>query len=356
MDFPFTVWVAFLALAGMVGFFADRASICNVKAVEEILTTGRARMLASFGKTILWVTGITIWLAWWLGVASPHHPGFGIVWPGVVGGLLFGVGAVLNDGCAFSTLTRLGNGNLGMFVTLTGFVAGAAFFEWANIMGTGIGATTAAPWVELDVVSATAVGIVLTLWMIWELRRLWRSAPSAHWWALMASPRYRLSTAAAVIGISNGILYAMLGTWSYTHTLKLGVRQVIAPGDAAIDPMRMNLLWWLFVALLFGVILSSALGRRFDLSWRPRQQWLSFFFGGSLMGMGAAAVPGGNDVLLLNAIPGLSPHALPAYLAMLVGIWIALMVFKWRGGAWQVVDCGGDRCLDSVGLPIDKPR
>ena len=39
-------------------------------------------------------------------------------------------------------------------------------------------------------------------------------------------------------------------------------------------------------------------------------------------------LPGGNDVLLLNAIPGLSPHAVPAYLAMLAGIAIALMVMK----------------------------
>jgi len=356
MDLHFIVWPAFFALAGMVGFFADRASICNVKAVEEILTTRRARMLASFGKTILWVTGITIWLAWWLGLASPHHPGFEIAWPGVVGGLLFGVGAVLNDGCAFSTLTRLGNGNLGMLVTLTGFAVGAAFFEWFDVMGFGIGARTATPWIELDVVSATVVGILLTLWMIWELKRLWPSAPGAHWWALMASPRYRLSTAAAVIGVSNGILYAFLGTWSYTHTLKLGVRQVVGPVDQTTDPAQMTLLWWLFVALLVGVFLSSALGRRFDLSWRPRQQWYSFFFGGGLMGAGAAAVPGGNDVLLLNAIPGLSPHALPAYFAMLVGIWIALMVVKRRGGEWQVVDCSGDRCADPVGSTIDKPR
>ncbi len=42
------------------------------------------------------------------------------------------------------------------------------------------------------------------------------------------------------------------------------------------------------------------------------------------MGLGTSLVPGGNDVLLLNAIPGLSPHALPAYLAILVGIPINL--------------------------------
>jgi len=50
------------------------------------------------------------------------------------------------------------------------------------------------------------------------------------------------------------------------------------------------------------------------------------------MGLGAALISGGNDVLLLNAIPRLTPHALPAYLAMLGRIAMALMVVKWRGG------------------------
>jgi hypothetical protein len=67
------------------------------------------------------------------------------------------------------------------------------------------------------------------------------------------------------------------------------------------------------------------------------------------MGLGAALVPGGNDVLLLNAIPGLSPHALPAYLTILAGIAIALMVMKWRGGEWEIVNCSGDQCHESKG-------
>ena len=62
------------------------------------------------------------------------------------------------------------------------------------------------------------------------------------------------------------------------------------------------------------------------------------------MGVGAALVPGVDDVLILNAILGLSPHALPAYFAMLIGIAIALMVIKWCGGQMLVVSCSGDRC------------
>ena len=72
------------------------------------------------------------------------------------------------------------------------------------------------------------------------------------------------------------------------------------------------------------------------------------------MGLGAALVPGGNDVLLLNAIPGLSPHALPAYFAMLVGIAVGLIIVKWRGGRWHVVNCSGDQCQVSIDGQLNR--
>jgi len=92
-------------------------------------------------------------------------------------------------------------------------------------------------------------------------------------------PRYRLSTAAAVIGVSNGILYARLGTWSYTHTLRRSVGQLLAPVDFAAEQL-------------------SA--------------------------------------------------------AMLVGIGIALIVVKWRGGQWRVVNCSGDQCQKSSERELNR--
>lgn len=347
MGIHFETWIMFFALAVLVGFFADRTSICTVKAIVELLTTHRAYMLLSFAKTVLWVTGVTIWLVWWLDAVPPAPLGFDIVWPGVFGGVLFGIGAGLNGGCAFSTLTRLGNGNLGMIVTLSGFTAGVAVYTLVNRSTANFEYIRVAPWVELSLGSATVLGLALTLWMIWEVVRLWQTAPGARRWTLLLAPRYRLSTGAAVIGLSNGLLYAHLGTWSYTHTLRRGVGQLVAPVNVNAELVSAAMLWWLFFALVLGVLVSAALNRRFVLTWRPQTGWYGYFWGGILMGLGAALVPGGNDVLLLNAIPGLSPHALPSYLAMLAGICIVLIVMKWRGGQWPVVDCDGDQCQES---------
>lgn len=46
--------------------------------------------------------------------------------------------------------------------------------------------------------------------------------------------------------------------------------------------------------------------------------------GGTIMGIAATMVPGGNDVLILHALPALSPHAPVAYAALVAGAAAAL--------------------------------
>ena len=69
-----------------------------------------------------------------------------------------------------------------------------------------------------------------------------------------------------------------------------------------------------------------------------------YFAGGLLMGLGAAWAPGGNDVLILQSVPALSPHGLPALLAMFAAIAAVLGMAKLFGKALPRVDCSGDLC------------
>jgi uncharacterized protein len=57
---------------------------------------------------------------------------------------------------------------------------------------------------------------------------------------------------------------------------------------------------------------------------------------------GVALTPGGNDALVLYGIPGLSPHALPAFLAMAVGIALGLSVMRTWFGIELRVACRND--------------
>ncbi len=312
--------------------------------MEELLTTRRAFMLASFVKTALWVVGVTLLVAWALPADFVQMSGWKLSILTIGGGAMFGVGATVNGGCAFSTLTRLGSGNVGMVASLAGFLVGAG----------GYGVTTAAgltaPMVETTAALSREgpwrlpVTVALALWMAWELFRLARSAGPGDGRQRVLASRYRLSTAAVLMGFSNAMLYAFIGVWPFTRLFGQAARHA-----ATGTPPPPAILWLLFVALIGGIGLSAWQGRRFRWQWRPQRRWARHGAGGVLMGWGAAMIPGGNDVLILHGIPSLSPHAVPAFLAMLVGIAVSLMGMRALGRDIPRIDCGGDICKTEPG-------
>ena len=98
MPAPFLTDVARLVpsllLASLLGFAAHRAGICNVKAVEEVLTTRRATMFASFGKTVLWTMVVTLLLLFLLPETRAAGEGLTIAATSMAGGFLCGATAV----------------------------------------------------------------------------------------------------------------------------------------------------------------------------------------------------------------------------------------------------------------------
>ena len=106
-DLTGVVAVSSLILAAVLGFAAHRASVCTVKAVAEVVSVGQGYMFLSFFKTVLWVMAITVPFMWWWPDAQGANQTWAMSTPALMGGLLFGMGAALNKGCAFSTLTRL---------------------------------------------------------------------------------------------------------------------------------------------------------------------------------------------------------------------------------------------------------
>jgi uncharacterized membrane protein YedE/YeeE len=333
------VYYASFLLAGLLGFAAHRASLCTVKGVAEVLSTRRAYMLASFAKTVLWVVAIT-WLVSW---TPPYVPmalvGYESALASLAGGFLFGLGAAVNQGCAFSTLNRLGSGDAGMLATVIGFSAGlaGAFAAGGSELKTLVFPGLAVTWESWVIFLA----VPLYGWAIWEAWTLWRHRPAGMGFSqLMARPRYRLSTAAVLIGLSGGVLYAMHGNWTYTSTLGLGVQSSLF-GAKTIPPLA-NLM--LFVAVMVGIWISALQRDAFRLRAPGLTGWLRHLCGGLMMGAGAALVPGGNDVLILQAIPALLPHAVLAYGALLVGCAVALVIIRRVTGEVMQLDCSGDIC------------
>lgn len=325
MNNAYLIWPLVICLAFLMGFVADRTNLCSVNAVKEVLFERRGTVLLSFARVVLWVLGISTLLEWLCGISSPAQTNFAFGLAGLVGGFLFGLGAALNNGCSLHTLTRLGRGNIGMAVSIFGLVIGAMICRAFLVQVPGIAARPVDLPVVVHPVHRDILLVVLSIWMLVELLRLFRGFRLSQCMSRLLAGEYQLSSSAALLGIANGILFALVGTWMYTYTLIQGTTNLLFP-DSPFYSTFPGLLWWLLVAYLGGIVASSISQHKLIIAIQPRLRWFRYFFGGAFMGLGASLVPGGNDVLLLNAIPGLSAHALPAYLAMLVGVAIALLV------------------------------
>jgi uncharacterized protein len=333
MQMTALVVVPVFAIAALLGYAAHRASICNVRAVLEVLGTRRAFMLGSFAKAALWATAVYGAASVWLPEMIPGmNAGFQTFEPqifAVFGGFAFGAGAAINGGCSLSTLQRLADGEIGMLLTLLGL--GGGLLAWSTIDA------------RLDVVHAIriSIAIVALLWLLaaLELRRIWRTRPRIGIRRLAASHVYRLSTAAMLIGISGGLLNVLLGSWTYTYYLRTAI------ASAQRDAMApMPIFAGLLAALLAGMVVSAVQRGSFEFRWGGTGGALKHLAGGALMGMGAALIPGGNDSIVLTGIPTLSGVALATYLALLLGIASALLVLRTAGVRLPVVSCAGDAC------------
>jgi uncharacterized membrane protein YedE/YeeE len=343
-----------MILAVVIGFSIQRASICMVKAVAEILTTHRAFMLISFAKTIVWIELVTIPLTWLFPDVRANRHMLGFSWAAVTGGIVFGIGAAVNRACAISILSHLGEGELSMLLTIAAMLFGAAIAaDMAGLSNSAI----QQPLANLDEPS-TAAACFLVLASAWAARdvwRLWRAWPegASLGQILLASP-YRLSAAAAVLGISNGVVYALHGSWAYTTAIQreigLGATESEKPGADQ---------WLLVGSLLAGAAFSAIQRGRFQLAWRPSAAWAQNIIGGALMGFGAFFIPGGNDVLLLQGIPSLSPPALLALVAMIIGIAATIIVIRFVTGEYMRIRCVSDACIveseaETIALPMRR--
>lgn len=328
-----------LLMGGILGFAAHRAGICTVKAVAEVLTTGRGWFLWFFAQCALWVFAISA-IAGMLGVGITiqHWP---FLWLSVAGGVLFGLGATINAGCAFSTLSRTVDGNLNVAMAVLCWPLGMAVAFLALDM---VGLERSPQTLRVDELGLAWFWLmplfVLAAWVLWQagaLLRALRRAGSVK--ALISAPVYSLSAAAVLIGGAHGILVLLTGPWSFNATLLCGTSAATIGGCA--QPV---IPWLILLAALAGMAVSAWQRSSFRVTALQPQIALQHAVGGLIMGMGAALVPGGNDGLILFAIPSLSPHALPAYLALLLAIASAMLSMRAFGMAIPRISCTGDIC------------
>src|SRR5262245_56659694 len=189
-----------VVLAMILGFAAHRASVCTVRAVAEIMSSRRAYMFASVGRSVLWVWAVSLPFFWLVPAAGTGISGWSLTVAAIAGGFVFGLGAAINGGCAYSTMARFVDGDGRMLAAILGFAGGVFGFMvlvgW-NWLARPVPAPALVghllPW-------SSALTIAILIWALYEAVRLWRSRDAkTSLIKLLLAPRYRLSTAALLI-------------------------------------------------------------------------------------------------------------------------------------------------------------
>lgn len=299
-------------LAFIAGFALQRGNICAVAAVREGVEEGDWRRFLALLECAAWaLLGLMVIAALgWMPLQDwPAQPSLLLA---VLGGVLFGVGALVNGACAMGTIGRLGAGELAFLAMPAGFVLGAVgAFE----LGARAGRAASVAFMGPTFALLLGALCVFALFRVWTALRAAPSAAAVK--AAIAAPRWPPALAMAVIAFANIALLVLIFSWPYTTLLF-----DLARGSA----MDVALRFALATALVLGAGVGSATAGRF--AWRapgPRAA-ASCFGGGVAMGAGGALIPGGNDALVLLGLPLLQPSAFAAYAAMTsaiaLGFWL----------------------------------
>jgi hypothetical protein len=302
---PFAIMLS-LALAFLFGFAAQRGSLCAVGAIHAWIEDKVLGPFLTFFRCSAWVILVSL-PTWWLCPAARVGEMYAFGLAGLMGAALFGAGAAINGGCNFGTLTRFATGDTSFALTILGGGVGVWIEEET------FRTPTAGPIGPTILVHPGAAAIALVavagLWCVFGLVAPNNKAGSPRWARL----------APMVMGLTGGTLYLITGSWAYT--LDVG-RLVSAPAAGEIPENMLLVITAVTGAGATAAAWTSGNFRlRMDIAVLPYR-----LAGGTLMGFGAVLVPGGNAVLILHEIPALSPHAMPDYLALCLGITFVLQI------------------------------
>jgi len=298
------------ALMFLIGYASQRAGVCMVRAVREVIERRRVHRLAGFAlaaSSAMAVMGLADWLG-----AEPFMTILGTTPTllSVAGGVLFGLGSILAGNCAMGVLAGLTRGELwngGAIATM--FVA--ALILGPNMSSAALmlppRAPVPSPLTGHVALALTLGGTLGSLAATYIYRRIGWNAPRGGWSPLIAM---------GVVGAASGVLFALDRQWVYTSRIA-----EIAYGRSWALGALIGL-----AALIAGMTSATVIGGTFRLRAGSGRHWLWACAGGLLMGVGATLVPGGNDAMLFTGVPLLLPNLLAGYASFAATLALALLI------------------------------
>jgi uncharacterized protein len=346
------LWVlTAIPIGFLFGFFLEKADLCGSSAFSEVLLMKDSQKL--YGLWVLIVVsmiGFAALSAMGIIKLNPKP----MQWANaVIGGLAFGVGIVLAGGCISGCLFKSGQGNINSMAGLLGIPLGIGLIQYGPLSGfkaylsqlviknadggpVTLPSLTGLPYWVLALFFA-----VITIIVSWRLRERKRPGPlyrinaddmpllqriiTRPWrpWqagiAIGILAAFAWMSSATVgrnypLGVTNGVLniQLLLTDAPLTHIYAKPATPAKAPSASASIPASGDLKsvspaseksskpvkkvnWWLILlvaSLVAGANISARLSRKIRFLPRPPEQTVVAFFGGILLGAGAAIAGG----------------------------------------------------------------
>lgn len=297
--------IALVACAFIVGISIGKGSTCAVTAAKEAVFKRHGTMLIGFVLAASAAGLVTYPLSWLSGSTFHVAAGVPISAPLVVGAVLIGIGAVINDACLLGTLARIGQGEVRFAALPLGLALGFGIADEQGILSAGI------PIENPHAMPSLAGGLIVAMFGVsliaawWYLGRQGKTRPDARTW-----PRGVM----VVMGVCGALLFGLEPHWTYSDA----VHAAVARGrmDLHLDLRALAIA----LALVAGSICSAAMSGAFVLQKPSITQIGRSLFGGAVMAFGGTLIPGGNDSLLLAAIPSGTLSGIAAYGIMTVTV------------------------------------
>jgi len=346
------LWVLFAIPVGLLfGFFLQKGDLCGSSAFSEVI------LMKDYGKVFgLWV-GIVVTM---LGITVLDLLNLVTLNPKpflylnlIIGGTVFGAGTVLAGGCVSGCLYKAGSGNLNSMAALVGIPIGIAMIEFGPLSGMQAFFKTYVikPEVGKSVTLSSLTGLpfwilALIIAVITVIAIIYRNKnkktaafnsidnysitqkiflrPWKPWQAgiaigLLVIPAYLSSASSGrnyPLGVTHGVLQAELlvmdnnlnHVWDkpspVTADNTRGQVSDVQRQPVQQQPQGKKIVWWLVllvISLVAGSHVAGRLSGQAKLLPKPPEQTVIAFFGGILVGLGAAI---GGGCVIGNILSG----------------------------------------------------
>ena len=322
-----------LPIGFLFGFFLEKADLCGASAFSEALMwKDWSKLQGIWIIAVIGMLGFALLSGLDLIKLNPKP----LLWASyIVGGVVFGVGMVLAGGCVSGSLYKSGQGNLNSMAALVGIPIGVMAVEHGPLNGihktlrtyiindadggpVTFFSVTHLPYWGMAVIIATAtlgVSIYLTKkknetlknaepsdvpFMQRVLTRPWQPWQAGVAIGVLAAFAYLSSAASGrnyPLGVTHGVMHAELLVTDapLKHVYAPKPKTPAAMDEKAPPKSAKKVSWWLILeisALVLGSFVSARLSGRAKLLPKPPEQTVTAFFGGLLVGTGAAIAGG----------------------------------------------------------------